>query len=310
MKTSFSILSFFVWLTLTACAPADRKLNTSGGFANPNNQSQGLRIGVYGQTIWAAQNVEQVGTLMSLCLQSNSMVKSVGNLFSKTCQLKYSTSKLESAESPQTSERWTVELSLKNISSNEYLILAANGRSQNGHTTALYRGQNTYIRQDFKSFSYEAGEEKRLDGGSTQTFRLEITSSGQIGSVSETMRYDHSVTAEGSSDLQGDQLIWNLKNVDHELSLLEKALKFNIQFASLSLNWVTPTCADFDGMALVGETGFRSSVIALTTTQARLVLEPGRRGGWSQNFKSCRAQDEKNNQKRESTILNLNFLFF
>jgi hypothetical protein len=320
MKSRFQLQTYFLpisspisyWrlslaallVMITACAPADRKLVSNLPTGNPGTLNRGLRVGAFGQTIWVAQNLEQAGTLINTCLRSKvSVQKTTEGFNQKFCRMTFRTASTEGLMAPLTSEKWDVTVVYQDEAESKPLrIFRATGKSLNGYSAGVYKGQNAYIRHDMKGFL--------LDSNSETDFRIEVSSSGQLALGNEILRFDHSTQALGAFGEADGRVLWQLVDVDHELVFLERSQRFNIGFKKLKLIWTTPICADFEGVAMTQEGGQSPVAIEVIPAQARRTTEPGRRGGWSQNLRTCQGMATNENAKRSQTILNFDFLFF
>jgi hypothetical protein len=297
-QSTLVFLSFLVFMA-TGCSPADPKHNPTNRSANPNSQSQRLRVGTFGQTIWAAQHLEQVGALLSQCLESQDSVQQRAQGFVKLCQIRYKSSANE--QGPQISERWSVELNLEAVENQKYRVVSASGQSSSGRNMSSFKGQNVFMRHEDKSFSLQ----KKAQG----LFDISMNSMGDMGSASEKMTFELSLSAVGQEVVQEGTRSWVLQNAQYELTLLEQRQVFNISFPQLKLVWVSPFCAQYEGEASAVESGRKPTALRLTQSQALQVMTNGR-SGWSQAYLPCQLPGESQDGKRSQAVLNLDFLFF
>ena len=285
----FSILFFVSILTVTACTPEDRNLNRPNNFTDQGNLSKGLRVGAYGQTIWASQNVEQAGTLTQLCLNSRktSVVKS-NDKISKSCRLKVNSNSDGATKAAKVSEAWTVDLVLVENGS-DYSVVAADGKLERGISTVQFKNINAYIQYQNKSFSMQ----ESADGH----FEIEVSATGEIGSDSDSIPFSHQISGEG----QKSAATWNFSKLDHQLVLLKRNQTFAVTSENLKLNWINSLCAEPTGQMTATEVGKAAAIIVLSSNEANQVTTTGRKG-WNQRFEGCRS--------RLVPSLNFEFLFF
>lgn len=285
----FSTLFLVTLLNLTACTPEDRNLNRPNTFNDQGSPAKGLRVGAYGQTIWAAQNVEQAGTLIQLCLNSNkSAVVRANDRISKTCRLKVNSNADGASKAAKVSETWSVELGL--IDTGTILsVVNADGKLERGISTVQFKNINAYIQYQNKSFSVQ----ESADGH----FEIEVAATGEIGSDADSIPFSHQISGEG----QLSASTWNFTKLDHQLVLLKRNQNFTVTSTNLKLNWINPLCAEPTGETTATEVGKASTLIVLSSNEANQVTTNGRKG-WSQRFDGC--------QSRAVPSLNFEFLFF
>lgn len=274
---------------LTACTPEDRNLNRPNNFNEQGNGAKSLRIGAYGQTIWAAQNIEQVGTLMQLCLDSRkTSVVNSNNKLTKTCRLKLSSNADGTTKQAQVSETWLIDLNLKE-SGTGYSLIDGDGKLERGISTVQYKSVNAYIQYQNKSFSFAQGADDH--------FEVELSSAGEIGSDADSIPFNHQISGEGTTAPQS----WNFSKLDQQLVLLKRNQTFKVTSENLKLNWINSLCAEPAGDTFATEVGKATTPIQLSATEAKQITSGGKKG-WSQKFTGC--------QSRSVPSLNFEFLFF
>ncbi len=278
MNNSFlnSILLAVLSLGFLACSPKDKNLNRP--FFNQANGGKGLRVGAYGQTIWAAQNVVQVGALINGCLNlEGNPIKEENGGFEKSCVVRFQT-ELRIVES------WDikVKLSENNISS---VVLAAEGKLTKGGGISKYKTDEVIIFYDEKTFKFTSNEANQ--------FALELNSKGIVGTRTEAIKFSHQIKSQGEIK----ETSWAVSNLEHNLDLPQRSQKFTVTSKALNLTWVNPLCAEISGEMEALETGRAPAVIALNKTEAKQVG-----GNYSKTFTGCPAQTK--------TELNFELLFF
>lgn len=282
-KYSSSIIIAIIALsTLTACTPEDKNLNRPNFNTQGGPSGKGLRVGAYGQTIWAAQNVEQIGALMQFCLASDkTTVQKLNGIISKNCRLKPVGNFVEI---------WMINLNLKETSSG-FSIISAVGEMLRGRAVATFNGTNITLRYDKKTFAFE-------ENGNNQ-FALELFSAGELKSEKETIKFEHEITGEGVLSTQ----TWFFRDLEHSLILFDRNQVFRVSSNDLKLDWINPLCAEFSGMTLAVENNRAPTAIALSSKVATQKLPNGKDGSWNQKFNPSGCG-------RSSTVLNFEFLFY
>jgi hypothetical protein len=287
MKNTSFFSSLFLALTfLSACTPEDQNLHRPNNFTEQGGPANGLRVGSYGQPIWAVQNIEQIGVLIQNCLQSSkTRVENSADLKTKSCRLKLNG---DVASAAKLSESWKLDLTLKD-EAGILKVVNAEGQLVQNLSTAKFKNISAYVIYQNKSFSFNLDDNNQ--------FEIELSSNGDIGSDTETIPFIHQIDAEGTIDTTN----WNFSKLDHQLVLLKRNQSFTVSSNSLKLNWVNATCAEPTGMTLATEVGKASASILLAPNEANQVVTTGRKG-WSQKFMGC--------QDRAKPVLNFEFLFF
>lgn len=275
---------------LVACTPKDKDLHRPNYFKQGDG-SKGLRIGAYGQPIWALQNIEQVGTLMQLCFKSEEPLEvGPGGKTTKSCQIQYVHDfDLSEQSKSQISETWKILLVLKD-NENGYALTSANGELEAGTSTVPYRGMNTYLKYHKKTFSY-AADDKDL-------FSIILETTGEIGSEKDQIEFTEKSHSEGSSTAQS----WEINQFEYQLALLNRNQTFNLSSGSMRLNWISPLCAEPAGEVQAVEQGKRPARIILSPVIAKQILDNGREGWKSASFEDC--------QGRAQALPNFEFLFY
>ncbi len=287
MKTlNFSLLFLSLsTLTLISCTPADQDLNrpAKGEYSGQNN-SQDLRVGTYGQPIWTLQNIEQVGSLMEMCLRDESFPQVTQNQqVIKDCQLRYS-------DRGTISEKWTLHLVLNKV--NQGLeVVSADGNLQIGSAMATMGKTKIYLTYAKKAFSFRQNSQHEIS--------VDISSQGEMGSEIETLKFAQDISATGIRSAAG----WTLKSLESQLDLPNKGQSFQVESTQVDLQWVTPQCAEPKGELQTSEVGKSSDVIAFSGTEAQLTSQPKRK--WSRSLKSCHDKGA-----RTQAQFNLEYLFY
>lgn len=267
-----AVLSF----SFLACSPKDKNLNRP--FFNQANGGKGLRVGAYGQTIWAAQNVVQVGALINGCLnlEGNPIIEADG-MFEKSCPLKFQFEK-------KIIESWDIKLKLSENNSSA-VVLAAEGKLERGGGSSKFKSDDVFLVYDEKTFKFTSNEANQ--------FALELNSKGGVGTKAEGIKFSHQIKSQG--DIKQDS--WAVSNLEHNLELPQRSQKFTVTSKALNLTWVNLLCAEISGEMEAIETGRPPALIALNKTEA---IQVGKK--WTQAFNGCAS--------RMMTELNFEFLFF
>lgn len=111
-----AVFSFVCFLILMGCEPKDNKLSGTRGAAGPSTQNLNfLKVGSYGQPIFAAQNLEQVGSLVKNCLVSDDFtpeerVVRGQNVLIKNCNLRLKNNVATKALTSTLFEKWVISL--------------------------------------------------------------------------------------------------------------------------------------------------------------------------------------------------------
>ncbi len=278
MNNSFlnSILLAVLSLGFLACSPKDKNLNRP--FFNQANGGKGLRVGAYGQTIWAAQNVVQVGALINNCLNNQSVpLKQANGVFEKSCTAKFEVEQ-------RVLEIWKINLKLteNNVSS---VVLLAEGKLERGDAFAKFNTTDVLMIYDAKTFKFTSSEANQ--------FAIELKSTGAMGSTSDKIRFSHQIKSQG--EIKTDS--WAVTNLEHNLDLPDRSRNYSVTSSNLNLAWVNSQCAEISGETQAIETGRPPATIVLNKTEAKQVGK-----SWAQEFKGC--------TERSATELNFEFLFF
>lgn len=271
-----SILLVILSLSFLACSPKDKNLNRP--FFNKANGGKGLRVGAYGQTIWAAQNVVQVGALVNGCLKlEGNPIKETNGVFEKSCKIKFQVEK-------KITEGWDIKLNLSenNVSS---VVLSAEGKLEKGAGTSKFKSDDVFLVYDEKTFKFTSNEANQ--------FALELNSAGGVGTNADEIKFSHQIKSQG--EIKQDS--WAVNNLEHNLELPQRSQKFTVTSKALNLTWVNLLCAEISGEMEALETGRPPALIALNKTEA---IQVGKK--WTQAFNGCAA--------RTMTELNFEFLFF
>ncbi len=267
--------------TIISCTPDDKNLNRP--VSGPNTQgtpAKNLRVGTLGQTIWAVQNVEQVGSLVRYCLEMNIPVENVNSKIYKNCSINYS-----AATPVRINEKWKVKLELNTAGE----VVFAIGDLVSGYTTVVYRTINSYLQYSNKSFNYSYSADKKL--------HISLESNGEIGSKVDNFKFVHQINAEGLAT----EMLWNFNNFEHELVLLNVGQAFNIKSNSIDLSWTSTRCADSRGVATAVEEGRDPATVTFDA-----VLAKSDKPKWSQKIPKC--GNERG--ERQSSFVNFGLLFY
>lgn len=289
MKTFTSfILAASTLILFTNCAPKDKNLNRPS-FKNNGFATNGLRVGSYGQTIWAMQNIEQIGSLFRMCDQSTTFKKELRNgETKKSCGINFA-SGAKSAPNSGTglSEKWDLQIVYRNETEE---IISASGRLFSDDTEFMFKGVKASLRFSEKTFVFQALGEKR--------FNLEIILLGKIESASESFDFSQRTKSEV---FVPNQESWSLTNLEQKLEIPQRKQIFNISSPSMKLDWARLLCADFSGEMSAVEVGKSPGRINVSKTSATQITTNGR-PGYSQPLISC--------DQRELADLNVEFLFY
>lgn len=279
MKNLIYILGLFGVLgsTIISCTPEDKNLNRPNNFGAQGTAAKNLRIGTLGQTIWAVQNVEQVGSLIRVCQDSGRPVENLNSKMIKNCQLLYK------ADS-KASEKWNVKAELNDAGE----VIYATGDLVSGYTTFAFKSINGYTQFDQKSFVYSVVDKK---------IKISVDSQGEIGSKVDNIKFVHEVAAQGTVDGQS----WKLSNFEHELTLLNLGQGFKITSNDVTLDWSSPVCADATGIATAVEFGKEPSIVTFDATLAK-----SEKPKWSQKIPKCGTE----RGERKYSSLYFEYLFF
>ncbi len=271
-----SILLAVLSLSFLACSPKDKNLNRP--FFNQANGGKGLRVGAYGQTIWAAQNVVQVGALINGCLKlEGNPIKESNGMFEKSCAIKFQFEK-------KIIESWDIKLILSENNSSS-VVLSAEGKLERGGGSSKFKSDDVFLVYDEKTFKFTSNE--------ANLFALELNSKGGVGTKAEEIKFSHHIKSQG--EIKQDS--WAVSNLEHNLDLPVRSQKFTVTSKALNLTWVNLLCAEISGEMEALETGRPPALIALNKTVA---VQVGKK--WTQTFNGCTA--------RMMTELNFEFLFF
>jgi hypothetical protein len=283
----FLALNFF---NLVACTPEDKNLNRPNSFNQQGNLSdKGLRVGAYGQPIWALQNFENIGILSQACLVSQGfeVLKSDGKI-TKSCTIRQN--HIGADGGSQGFDQWSILLKLKELNPSEYLIEKANGNLSRGVQTANYRGLRSYINYQDKSFILVRENDNK--------FHIKLEGSGELGSTNEVIKFIQTGFIEGEIQEQ----VWNISELNHDLVFLNRDQSFRVSSNAVKLNWIRTDCAEPEGITNALERGKPSADIILASNIAKKISDKGRLE-WSQKFQNC-------SEARSIHSLNFEFLFF
>lgn len=269
--------------TIISCTPEDKNLNRPTSFDAQGASAKNLRVGTLGQTIWAVQNIEQVGSAIRYCLDHEKPIEKIDSKTIKRCNVEFRSSSTDGKANLM--EKWKVMLEL----SADGHVLYASGDLVRGYSTTVFKTINSYLQYAEKSFSYT----QTLD----QKIYISVESSGEIGSNVDNFKFVHNVSAEG---LTAEQT-WNLSNFKHELTLLNMGQTFVINSNNVVLNWSSLLCADYVGTATAIEQGKTPSIVVFDATIAK-----SDKPKWSQKLRKCGNEREE----RKMTSLNLEYLFY
>lgn len=289
MKFLFSLVCVLI---LMGCEPKDNKLSRSrsGGGTSPQSFSS-LKVGSYGQPIFAAQNLEQVGSLVKQCLSIEDIeleerVVRGQTVLVKSCNIRQRSNIATKAVTSSLYEKWNLDVYVEKSVSGELRVLSASGSPQKAFGTGVLKSKTMDIEYRDKDFT--------LSLSAQNEFKVTFITNAMVESEDSSLEITTELEATGLAE--NDK--WTVKDLNFVMFAGGK--KIEVKSQDLILNWQN-TCAEFTGV-MASNNGRFTDDITLVPGRADLVVKKAGVSPWSQEFADCK--------KRSTSFQNFEFLFY
>lgn len=279
---------------MIACEPKDNKLSTPPRSGSPGTQStdgsSNLKVGSYGLTILAAQQIEKMGALTQYCLQTiqNGEIQGaqVGQLVRFRCLITQDQEQLQGASTQIINDEWSLQVNFNQETSRFDLseVILVEAKRSKGFVISKFKNNVLKTTLNSDRFSMTRVNDQ---------LEFKISQNFEINS-NQTINYFtfHSI---GTISDKSDE--WTV-NFDSVYQYVNQSKSFPVQSTNLTLQWKNRFCADYTGEATVQD-GSVFATIRLQSDTARLVTD---KRPWQQKLVPCTA--------REFSFQNFDFIFY